>query len=189
MFERNDIVRELGVFALGALTGMMVSRIGMPIAAQTAGTLRAKGGGGDAFEELTADHKRVLAACDQAERAEGPARMAMFLVIKRELSKHAVAEEDVIYPLIADKLGAQSDAMRLYEEHGEVKRLLAEIEESLEGGDDLRYRDRMRALRDNVRRHADDEETHWFPRLREQLDAKNRALVSGKVDREKALLA
>lgn len=189
MADKNDTMREIGVFALGTLAGLVLGRVGAPIAAKTAGMTRAAVGGDDAFEELTADHKRVLAALDQAETAQGAACMPLFLLIKRDLSKHALAEEDVIYPLLGDKLGASTDAARLYEEHGEVKTLLAEIELALEVGDDLRYRDRVRALREAVRTHAADEETVWFPRLRDLLDEKQRALVSGKVDREKALLA
>jgi hypothetical protein len=43
-------------------------------------------------------------------------------------------------------------------------------------------------LRDSVRSHAQEEETQWFPRLRNALDDKKRALVTGKVDREKAMV-
>jgi hemerythrin superfamily protein len=188
MADKNDTLREVGVFALGTLAGLLLGRVGTPMAAKTVGLARAASGGGDAFDELTADHKRVLAALDQAETAQGAARMPLFLLIKRDLSKHALAEEDVIYPLLIDKLGASADAARLYEEHGAVKTLLSEIELALEVGDDLRYRDRVRALRETVRVHAADEETVWFPNLRQLLDDKQRVLVSGKVDREKALL-
>jgi iron-sulfur cluster repair protein YtfE (RIC family) len=189
MAERNETLRDIALFAVGTMAGLLLGRFGTPLAAKTAGMTRAMGGGADAFEELTADHKRVLAALDQAEGAEGKARMPMFLLIKRELSKHAIAEEDVVYPLIAEKLHAADAAKHLYEEHGEVKRLLADIEEALEGDDDLRYRDCVRMLRDNVRMHAQQEETRWFPELRQVLDEKKRAMVTGKVDREKALLA
>lgn len=188
MAERNDTLREIGVFALGTLAGMLLNRVATPIAAKTAGIARAASGGDDVFEELTADHKRVLAALDQAERAEGGKRMALFLLIKRDLTKHAVAEEDVVYPLIGEKLSAVDAAHHLYEEHGDVKTLLAEIEAAIEGGDDLRYRDRIRVLRDNVRRHASDEEREWFPRLREALDARQLTVMTGKVDREKAMV-
>jgi iron-sulfur cluster repair protein YtfE (RIC family) len=189
MAERNETLREIGLFALGTAAGLVLGRIGAPLAAKTAGMARAAAGGADAFEELTADHKRVLTALDQAERVEGRARMPLFLLIKRELSKHAIAEEDVVYPLIGEKLHAVDAARHLYEEHGEVKTLLAEIEEALEADDDLRYRDRIRILRDTVRTHAQREETEWFPQLRQALDDKKRAIMTGKVDREKAMLA
>ncbi len=182
-------MREIGVFALGALAGMVLGRVGAPVAAKGIGIARTVAGGSDVFEELIADHKRVLGALEQAERAEGAARMPLFLLIKRELTKHAVAEEDVIYPLVADKNNDEQAAKQLYEEHGEVKTLLAEIEEALETSDGLQYRDRIRMLRDAVRDHTQKEETQIFPRLREVLDDKKRAIVTGKVDREKAMLA
>ena len=168
---------------------MVLGRVGTPMAAKGIGMARAAAGGSDVFEELIADHKRILGALEQAESADGAARMPLFLFIKRELTKHAVAEEDVIYPLVADKINDEQGAKLLYEEHGEVKTLLAEIEEALEMSDDLRYRDRLRMLREAVREHAQKEETQIFPRLREVLDDKKRALVTGKVDREKAMVA
>jgi hemerythrin superfamily protein len=190
MAERNDSLRGAGVFALGALAGIVLSRVGAPLAAKTVGLARSAAGGRDAFEELAADHARVLALLAKAEVEQtGPKKMALFLAIKRDLSKHAVAEEDVIYPLIADKLLADDAAHHLYKEHGIVKVLLSEIEEALENGDDMRYRARVRLLRESVQKHAGEEETQWFPRLKELLDEKKRALVTGKLDREKAMMA
>jgi hemerythrin superfamily protein len=189
MGKRNSgTLREIGVFALGALTGTVLGGLGTPMAAQTMRTVRATRGGGDAFDELIADHERVLAALDEAARAEGPARMKLFLMVKRDLTKHSIAEEDVIYPLVRDRLNDPAEAHKLYEAHGDVKTLLAEIEEALEMNDDLLYRERVRTLRENVRQHAEEEEQQVFPRLREILDEKKSAVVAGKVGREKALI-
>ena len=41
---------------------------------------------------------------------------------------------------------------------------------------------------ESIRRHAQEEETQWFPRVKEILDEKKRALLTGKVDREKAMV-
>lgn len=188
MANHNTALREAGLFALGALAGMLFTRVGSPIPAKARGAMRAAHGGPDAFDELAEDHRRVLAALDEAERAEGPQRLKLFLLVKRELSKHALAEEDVVYPLVSDRLSAPDSARELYEAHGELKTLLAEIEEAFEQGDDARYRERVRMLRENVRTHAADEETRWFPMLRAALNTDQRVLVTGKVDREKALL-
>ncbi|HEY0614266.1 MAG TPA: hemerythrin domain-containing protein [Candidatus Elarobacter sp.] len=189
MAERNDLLRDIGLVAGGAAAAVVVGRLGMPLVAKGIGMARAMSGAGDAFAELTADHVRVLALLEKAEIEQtGPKKLALFTLIKRDLAKHSVAEEDIIYPLIADKLLAVDAAQHLYKEHGDVKTLLAEIEEAIESGDDARYRARVRALLENVRRHAQEEETQWFPRLKEILDEKKRALIAGKVDREKAML-
>ncbi len=162
----------------------------MPIVAKSAGMARAASGRGDAFDELIDDHRRVTAALEKATVEQSPAKkLALFALIKRDLSKHSVAEEDVIYPLVADTLLDPEGAHQLYQDHGNVKTFLAEIEEALENGDDARYRTKTRALLAAVREHANEEETLWFPRLRELLDDKKRVMVAGKVDREKALLA
>ncbi|HEX3462754.1 MAG TPA: hemerythrin domain-containing protein [Candidatus Elarobacter sp.] len=189
MAERNDVLRDAGLVAAGAAAGLMIGKFGLPLVAKTIGMTRAGAGAGDAFDELTADHKRVLAMLEKAQAEQtGPKKLALFAMIKRDLSKHSVAEEDIIYPLIGDKLLAPDAAHHLYKEHGDVKTLLAEIEEAIEQNDDMRYRARVRSLLENVRRHAEEEETQWFPRLKEILDEKKRALISGKVDREKAML-
>ena len=130
MAERSDTLRDTLLVAAGAAAGILLGRFGMPLAAKTAGLARGlTGAGGDAFDELIADHKRVLAALAKAE-----------------------------------------------------------IEEAIEGGDDLRYRARVRTLLESIRRHAQEEETQWFPRVKEILDEKKRALLTGKVDREKAMV-
>jgi hemerythrin superfamily protein len=192
MANRDDLLRDAGLVAAGAAGGaavMLLGRFAAPLVGKAVGLTRASAGAGDAFEELAADHKRVLALLEKAELEQtGPKKLALFALIKRDLSKHSVAEEDIIYPLIADKLLAVDAAQHLYKEHGDVKTLLAEIEEAIETGDDLRYRARVHALLENVRRHAAEEETQWFPRLKEILDEKKRALIAGKVDREKAMV-
>ena len=189
MAERNDLLRDAALVAAGAAAALVIGRFGMPLVAKTIGLARGAAGAGDAFEELTADHERVIAMLEKAQVEQtAPKKLALFAAIKRDLSKHAVAEEDIIYPLIADKLLAPDAAHHLYKEHGDVKTLLAEIEEALERGDDARYRARVHALLENVRRHTEEEETQWFPRLKDVLDEKKRALIAGKVDREKAML-
>lgn len=189
MAERNDPLRDALLIASGAAAGLLLGRFGMPVVAKTAGLARAFTGAGDAFDELIADHKRVLAALEKAEVEQtAPKKMALFTMIKRDLAKHSAAEEDIIYPLIADKLLAVDAAQHLYKEHGEVKTLLAEIEEALESGDDMRYRARVRVLLESIRHHAQSEETQWFPQLKQILDEKKRAILAGKVDREKAMV-
>jgi hemerythrin superfamily protein len=192
MAKQDRLVRDAGLVAAGAAAGavvMLAGRFAAPLVGKAMGITRGLAGGGDAFEELAADHKRVIALLEKAEVEQtGPKKLALFTLIKRDLGKHSVAEEDIIYPLIADKLLAVDAARHLYKEHGDVKTLLAEIEEAIESGDDVRYRARVRALLENVRRHAEEEETQWFPQLKNVLDEKKRALIAGKVDREKALM-
>lgn len=181
--------RDAAMLAAGTIVGAVLGRIVSPHVAQLTGFTRAKTGGGDAFAELTADHKRMLAAIEAAIEARGGARMPMLIAIKAGLAKHAMAEEDVIYPLLRDRTGAGDAVDRLYCEHGDMKTELYRIETALETGDDEGYRRAMQALRDEVATHAQDEETTQFPRLREVLDATKRAAVTAQVDREKALVA
>ena len=119
--------------------------------------------------------------------ATGMARRArLFLKLKRNLSKHALAEEDVIYPLLRERTGAGTDVDRLFHEHAEMKIALARLEDQFAG--DEAWSREVRSLRDLIARHAADEETVEFPRLRAALNEKQRATAAGRVYREKALL-
>lgn len=188
MADKSITARDAAAFALGTASALVLGRVARVLIAKGTGMVRERTGG-DVFERLTADHRRVLAALTEAETADNAGKRAsLFATIKLDLSKHALAEEDVVYPLIADKLLAADAASHLYKDHGLVKTMLAEVEEALEAGDDLRYTARVRALRESVERHAKEEETQWFPQLRSALDEQKRTLVGGKVEREKALL-
>jgi iron-sulfur cluster repair protein YtfE (RIC family) len=110
-------------------------------------------------------------------------RAAGLLQIKRSLTAHALAEEDIVYPMLREEVGAVEAADRLYREHAEIKVHLFKLEHLRK--DDSRWHDEMQALRDLIARHAADEENTQFPRLREQLTRENIVQLSSDVEREK----
>jgi iron-sulfur cluster repair protein YtfE (RIC family) len=112
--------------------------------------------------------------------------MASFLSLKRTLGKHALAEENVVYPLLREHAQKADDARRLYAEHAEMKVHLFELEASLTAV--TSWQSRVRMLDDLVRHHIRDEEEKEFPLLQEMLEGSRAKTVAGQIRREEALV-
>src|SRR3954453_684386 len=98
--RRRSYGRDAGVLAGGVILGAMASRLVPPVAAMVSGAVRGKMGESP-FELLRSDHRSVLALLEKMKQMPDDAglrRSATLLAFKRALSKHALAEEDVVYP-------------------------------------------------------------------------------------------
>jgi hemerythrin superfamily protein len=177
--------RGLAMFAGGASVALIASRLMPPIVAQAF----AVRDGGDPFAALVEDHRRFLHILGQMEEVQGSSllhRTQLFLRLKRGLAAHALAEEDVVYPLLSDAAGAETDAQRLYAEHGQIKTHLYALEQMID--DEMAWARRAGQLRALIAEHGRDEEETEFPRLRQLLDEQAMARLSRHVRREKAML-
>ena len=139
-------------FGAGALVMLTASRIAPPFAGQAIGSIRALAGG-DPFDALAQDHRKVLALFERIEATENSAvarRAAMLFQAKRMLTAHALAEEDVIYPMMHDYAQRPEQAKQLYHEHAEVKIRLFELEHKAK--DDPSWIEDLRSLHQLVQR-------------------------------------
>lgn len=180
--------RGLAAFAGGAAAAVLVSRVLPPLLAQATGAARASAGR-DPFAGLEHDHRVILSLL--TEMVESPPdavvrRTQLLLRLKRRLAAHALAEEDVVYPLLHDDAHAEDDAHQLYGEHAEMKMRLAALERMAK--DDPDWTGIARGLKDLIASHARQEEEVDFPRVRAVLDGRGNARLSGAVSREKALI-
>ena len=92
----------MAAFAGGAVAATVVSRLLPPLVAQAAGSARAAGGG-DPLATLIADHRHFVALLTEMEQSSVTAtfhRTQLLLRLKRGLAAHALAEEDIVYPLL-----------------------------------------------------------------------------------------
>ena len=164
-----------GALALGALGGRLVP----PLVAGAMGAMRSQLGH-DPFERLKQDHRRILSVLDRMQAATNDSvarRVPMFLLLKRTLGKHALAEEDVVYPILQRHGGAESAAKQLYAEHAEIKIHLYELEAALrEGGS---WQGRVEPLRSLIAQRARKEEDEELPKLRALLDRDRMRTISG----------
>jgi hemerythrin superfamily protein len=177
--------RSFTAFAAGAALSFAASRLMPPLAGRAIGMARVAAGR-DPFDALARDHKLVLGMMDgmlQSSRQSHMRRTAGLLQIKRSLTAHALAEEDVVYPMLREEVGAVEASDRLYREHAEIKIHLFKLEHLRP--DDARWHEEMQGLRDLIARHAADEENTEFPRLRERLSRENIMQLSSDVSREK----
>ncbi len=131
----------------------------------------------DWCEGLIREHEATLAAIDRllASSPEHPQRRTVQLTaLKHMIAKHALQEENVIYPMLArDHEAAAGDLNR---EHGEVKAMLFELTQ-MDKADPV-FAVTLQRLRAALEAHMREEEEELFPALRERLTAEeNRKLT------------
>ncbi len=117
----------------------------------------------NAVHLLLQDHREVEQLFSRIETAGGAGPDEAVQEVVRELSVHAVIEEQVLYPAIREKVpGGDQLADHAIEEHQEAKELLAQID----GSDDaIERRSLLARLMREVRSHVEEEEADLFPKL------------------------
>lgn len=140
----------------------------------------------DAIQVILRDHReleRLFKEHERAERAEEPSRQAAAVrELVRELSIHAVIEEQFVYPALRDA-GADTRVLDALEEHHAVKLTLAELETL--PATNGRFGAKVRLLAENVRRHIAEEERELLPLLDRSLDDDHRRALGQTLDRAK----
>lgn len=175
-------------FGAGALVMLTASRIAPPFAGRAIGSLRSMTGT-DPFDALAQDHQKLLALLDRIAETDSSAvmrRATMLFQVKRMLTAHALAEEDIIYPMLHEDAHRPEQAKKLYREHADLKVRLFGLEHKAK--DDPSWVEHLRALRRIVAEHAQEEEQIEFPKLRAALDERRSANLLGEVHREKSML-
>lgn len=188
LHRERPFTRDIAAVASGLAVGVVGSRLLPPLLAGAAGSVRA-GLGENPFDRLMQDHRSVLSLLERlvgASEESAARRMAGFLAVKRALAKHALAEEDVVYPLLQAKANAAAAVKQLYSEHAEMKVHLYELEMALSSG--TAWAERARALQALIARHIREEEDVQFPKLQGLLDDEGRRRLAGQVRREEALI-
>jgi len=113
-------------------------------------------------------------------------RSILLLAFRRTIGKHALAEENIIYPLLKTQAERHEATQKLYREHASMKIHLFELEHALRK--DEEWGDGVRALRSEIEPHAREEEEIEFPRLRELLDKEQAIGLLRKIRQEEALV-
>ncbi len=141
----------------------------------------------DAIALLRQDHREVERLFKQFEKA-GPrahkTRRNLADKVIKELSVHAVIEEQVFYPAVREAVGDVEDTvLESLEEHHIVKWTLSE----LEGMDPEaeRFVPKMTVLMESVRHHVGEEEEELFPKVREALGRKQLAELGEAMEQAK----
>jgi hemerythrin superfamily protein len=178
---------QTGLLAAAAVAGAAVglaANYGRKIVVQGLGATA-----GDWADVLAAEHRAVLALFDKVEATEDSQtwmRAHCLTKIKNALGKHALEEENAVYPALREANDAH-DADALNAEHGYVKTYLYELENMPKSSPE--WIERIRAFRELLEEHMRMEEDEVFPRLRTQLSEEQNAKLSAAVAREGMKLA
>ena len=119
---------------------------------------------------LKRDHRNVEALFDEYRFAAPDSKRTILENITRELTKHMLAEEGVLYPVLRTFVPDGETLMKdAVEEHKEAKGLLAELENA-EGGS-FEMDSKVATLRRAIDHHVREEEGEIFPKMEQMLGA------------------
>ena len=127
------------------------------------------GHGGNVIDELTTDHREVEELFGKIEALPAGHKDRKLYADQAtiELVRHSVAEEQFLYPFVAERLpGGKELQSEELEDHAAVERTLKELEGM--SGDNVDFVPALRRLMTEVRAHVQDEETQLFPLLQQQ---------------------
>jgi len=125
----------------------------------------------------------VLLGTDETEAKR---RTGLVARLVEQISAHARAEQEVVYPLLAADAGVGALAKEAIEEHGAIEGVLRDLV-ACDVHDEL-WIAKLTALRDAVRGHVAREEGEVFDALRRILDDARSEQVAHDFERRKAVL-
>ncbi len=125
-------------------------------------------GAADVVAVLVAQHEQLPGMFEQTLALHGGERHEAFFRLRKFLSTHEAAEEQIVHPQTRRKL-QNGDVIaddRLHEEE-QAKQLLLDLEKL--DVDSAEFVELFADLRSAVLAHAEQEELHEFPRMRERM--------------------
>jgi hemerythrin superfamily protein len=180
---RGGLGAAAGAAAVGFIAGMAANHA-RKLAVQ--GVEAAKG---DWFEVLKAEHRLVEGLFDKilaTGETEKLKRTKLLLALEQALGKHALQEEDVVYPHLR-MAGIETETKELASEHADIKTYLHELEELPK--DDPQWLGRVREFRKLVEHHVREEENEIFPRFRDRMSPEENAKLTARMHMEGMKLA
>jgi hemerythrin superfamily protein len=171
-----------GGSSAGVIAGAALAGAAIGIAANVGRKLFVQfstGASGDWFDALKAEHALTLGIFDKIEAtddSQGMMRSHLLMKLKYALTKHAMEEENVVYPALR-QANLAHDADALNAEHGYVKTYLYELETLSNTSPE--WLARVRDFRAMLEEHMRMEEDEVFPTFRKALtDTQNAKLTS-----------
>jgi hemerythrin superfamily protein len=180
---RNGLGAAAGAAAVGFIAGVAANKA-RKVAVQGLEATQ-----GDWFDVLKAEHRLVegifekLLKTDESQKAQ---RTKLLVALEQALGKHALQEEDVVYPHLR-LAGIESETKVLQAEHGDVKTYLHELE--VMPKDDPRWIERVREFHKLIDHHVKEEENEIYPRFRARMSSEDNAKLTKRMHLEGLKLA
>ncbi len=125
----------------------------------------------NAFEILIKDHREVDALIAQLEQTNGQtfnsSNKQTFETLRESLTIHAEAEEQIVYPALEEFDETEEQAEHSYDEHAEVKSMLAQLGELEPSSKE--FQTVLSELKESIQHHVREEENELFPKGEELL--------------------
>ena len=179
----NNAGLVAGAVGAGVVTGIL-AMIGRKVAVQAPTYLA-----GEWDEALAAEHKATLKLFDALEATDetNTTKRSMLLTqLKHALAKHALEEENAIYPALRES-GEIEGADELNHEHGYVKQYLYELGNMEKSGPAFLVT--LAKFRTDIEDHMREEEQVLFPALRAKLSPERNKQLSNAMNKEGFKLA
>jgi hemerythrin-like domain-containing protein len=183
----SDSVFGWGGGNTGVIAGAALAGAAIGIAANVGRKLFVQfssGATGDWLEALKTEHQLALAIFDKIEATDDSQTMMrahLLTKLKYALDRHAVEEENVIYPALR-QANLAHDADALNSEHGYVKTYLYELETLPKDSPD--WLARVRDFRSMIQEHMRMEEEEVFPTFRRALSPEQNARLTSLMNKE-----
>ena len=171
----------------GVLVGAAMAGAAVGIAANVGRKLFVQftsGATGDWFDALKTEHALTLAIFDKIEATDDNQTMMrshLLMKLKYALTKHAIEEENVIYPALR-QANSTHDADALTAEHGYVKTYLYELETMPKNSPE--WLARVRDFRSMIEEHIRMEENEVFPAFRKLMSDEQNSRLSALMNKE-----
>jgi hemerythrin-like domain-containing protein len=133
----------------------------------------------NAIELLKQDHKEASALMDQikaGDTGDGRSTRELFNELNSALQLHTKIEEEIFYPALRNHDETRDMISEAFEEHREVKEMLAELSTMSPGNQG--FMDRFSELKDSVEHHVEEEENELFPKA-EKILGQSRLMEMG----------
>ena len=145
----------------------------------------------DAIAMLKTDHavvKKLFVSEKNLTKQDGKKKEAIFAQIQSALVVHATIEEEIFYPAVksARSEHVKDEAREGYEEHKQIKSLLAQIAGIT--SDDESYDMKIKVLKEDVEHHVKEEETEMFPDAKKFLGEKRLMELGAELEARKQQL-
>jgi hemerythrin superfamily protein len=180
---KNGLGAAAGAAAVGFIAGVAANK------ARKVAIQGAEAAKGDWFDVLKAEHAAVEAIFQkilETDETNKMKRTKLLLTLQQALGKHALQEEDVVYPHLR-MAGIEAETKELAAEHGDIKTYLHELEEMPK--DDPKWISRVKEFHKLVQHHVAEEENEIYPRFREKLSSAESAKLTKRMHLEGLKLA
>jgi len=139
---------------------------------------------GEWDEALKAEHQLTLKVFDAIEattETNTTKRATLLMNLKHMLAKHAMEEENAVYPALRDA-GEAEAADHLNNDHGYVKQYLYDL--TMMPKDSPNWIAKVRKFRTDVEKHMREEEDTLFPQLKAKLTPEQNKALTATMNKE-----